>query len=364
MSVSPSPERRNLPALGRAEKDVESNVARHVDSQEEIRGDVDSSAAGQPSTIPDRIGPYRILREVGAGGMGTVYLSEDRNGNRLAIKVPRPDCVADELSVKRFYREARSAGRVSHPSLCTVRDVGEHGAGYYLAMDWIEGTTLAHLIDQRGVPALPQSLNLVATLADALQAAHDAGIVHRDLKPSNIMLRPDGQPVIIDFGTAKRFDNSETLLTLTGSIVGTPGYMAPEQVTSAVGEVGPASDVYALGILMYELITGAPPFSGNFATVLGSIVAEPPASLVVHCPGIDPNLEAICLKALAKNPAERFASAREFGASITAYLRDGTGPIDESPSVSAAPSLPSSAAPSPDERGLLRRWRDTLFGNR
>lgn len=301
--------------------------------------------------------------------MGTVYLGEDAEGTRLAIKSPLPECVADELSVKRFYREARSAGRVKHPNLCSVLDVGRDGRRFYLAMEWIDGHTLAHVLEHGDAPTQDRSLELVATLAEALQAAHEAGIVHRDLKPSNIMLRPDGQPVIIDFGTAKRFDNTETLLTLTGSIVGTPGYMAPEQITSHAGEIGPASDVYSLGVVLYELLGGSPPFTGNFATILGSIVSEPPPPLSLHRVDVAPALEAICAKALAKDPTERFASAREFGEVVWEYLRGGPAAVADA--LLSAPESNRTAAPrssetAPDQttRGLLKRLGDKFFGQR
>jgi len=321
---------------------------------------VETDATGD---LPARIGPYRILRELGSGGMAIVYLGEDESGDRFAVKLALHVRSSDEASVKRFYREARSARRVQHPNLCLVHDVGQDGNQYFLAMAWIEGETLAQFLASGQTMTTVRALELTRILADALHAAHDAGIVHRDLKPSNIMLRPDGQPVIIDFGMAKRFDNSETLLTLTGSIGGTPGYMAPEQVIGASEEIGPLCDVYALGVVLYELLTGSPPFTGNAATILGSIVSEVPPPLQTLRPEIEPVLGALCLRALEKSPADRFASAQEFAATIGVYLAEGPKAaavrIVREPAPVARPEPPVSPAAQP---GAFARMLGVLFG--
>lgn len=313
--------------------------------------------------VPAQIGPYRILSELGAGGMAVVYLAEDKSGNRYAIKLPLHVKASDESSVKRFYREARSARGVQHPNLCPVHDVGQDGKQYFLAMAWIEGETLAQILASGAKLPTHRALELTRILADALQAAHEAGIVHRDLKPSNVMLRPDGQPIIIDFGMAKRFDNSETLLTLTGSIGGTPGYMAPEQVIGASDEIGPSCDVYALGVLLYELLTGAPPFSGNPATILGSIVSELPPPLHAQCPDIEPVLNALCLRALEKSPADRYTSAKEFGDTISMYLAEGPDAVAGRvlPKQPTTPQHIIPAAP-PSQPGTIARMLGSLFG--
>lgn len=317
---------------------------------------------GSSDPFPRRIGPYRILRELGSGGMGTVYLGEDDAGAKYAIKVPLHVKTSDEASVKRFYREARSARGVQHPHLCPVHDVGQDGALFYLAMHFVEGETLAHALESGASLTTTRALELVRTLADALHAAHSAGIIHRDLKPANIMLRPDGQPVIIDFGMARRFDNSETVLTLSGAIVGTPGYMAPEQITGSSDEIGPACDIYALGVVLYELLTGWTPFSGNLATMLGSIVSAPPPPPRTHCPDLDPALDAICLRALAKNPAERFRSAREFADVIDTYLREGAAASTARlASAGGEPRPQTGAPPETPPRGVFGRMLRTVL---
>jgi len=323
------------------------------------RGD-SQPPADQP---PDRIGPYRVLRELGAGGMAAVYLAEDASGARYAVKTPFHVHAGDEASVKRFYREARSARGVQHPNVCPVHDVGQDGDQYFLAMAWIEGETLAHLLAAGKRLTTSAALDLVRIAAEALHAAHAAGIVHRDLKPSNSMLRPSGEPVIIDFGLARRFDNSETLLTLTGAIGGTPGYMAPEQITGTADDIGPACDIYALGIVLYELLTGATPFSGNVATILGSIVSEPPPPLTMYCPNIEPVLDALCLRALEKSPGERYASAQEFSEVIAAYLAGGPEAVAARLPPRSQPLSPFEASETPAAQpGAIRRVFGSLFG--
>lgn len=312
--------------------------------------------------VPDRIGPYRIVRELGAGGMARVFLGEDASGRRFAIKRPEQVHAGDDAFIKRFYREARSARRVEHPNLCPVHDVGQDGDQHFLAMDWIEGQTLAHALASGTRFTADRALELVRVLAQAMHAAHAAGVVHRDLKPANIMLRPDGQPVIIDFGMARRFDNTETLLTLTGAIGGTPGYMAPEQITGTADDIGPACDIYALGIVLYELLTGATPFSGNAATILGSIVSEPPPPLSRRCPGIEPVLEALCLRALAKSPSNRYASAQELADCIADYLAVGPAAVADRVAPAGLPEPPSDLSETLPQPGPLRRAFRTLFG--
>ncbi|MFO1095116.1 MAG: serine/threonine-protein kinase [Planctomycetaceae bacterium] len=263
-----------------------------------------------------------------------------------------------------LYRERGAARRVRHPNLCPVHDVGQDGTLFYLAMPWIEGETLARTLASGAKLTTDRALGLVRTLAAALQAAHDSGIVHRDLKPANIMLRPDGEPIIIDFGMARRFDNTETVLTLSGVIAGTPGYMAPEQVAGPSEQIGPACDIYALGVVLYELLTGCAPFSGNLATILGSIVSEPPPPPRVHCPDLDPALEAICLRALAKTPAQRFAAAREFADVIDVYLREGGQAATLLLSQTAPKSPLADATPEPNRPGMFTRMLSVVFGGK
>lgn len=273
------------------------------------------------SGIPQTIGPYRILRQLGEGGMGTVYLAEDAAGHEVALKVPSPAFLLEPTYVRRLYREALAAAQIDHPNIARILDVQQDGQKFYLVMAYIEGQTLAEALDAGRRFTPDEALAFVRSLARTVQVAHDAGIIHRDLKPANIMLREKGEPIVMDFGMARRFDGTESLLTPTGAVVGTPGYMAPEQITAAADQIGPACDVYALGIVLYELLTGTQPFSGNLATLLGSIVADPPTPPRTHNSQLDPALEALCLKALEKDPARRHLSADNFAEEIAAYER-------------------------------------------
>ncbi len=182
-------------------------------------------------SIPERLGPYRILRQLGEGGMGVVYLGEAADGARVALKVPSVSVASDPTHVKRLYREALAAAQIEHPNIGRILDVGQDGDRFYLVMAFIEGKTLAEWLEEGRAFTVEESLKLISSIARTLQVAHDAGIVHRDLKPGNIMLRESGEPVIMDFGMARRFDGAESLLTPSGAIVGTPGYMSPEQIT-------------------------------------------------------------------------------------------------------------------------------------
>jgi predicted Ser/Thr protein kinase len=275
------------------------------------------AAGGIPvPTIPAR---YRVERELGRGAMGTVYLAHDAQLDRpVALKVPLfTDADGPEIR-RRFLSEARAAATIEHPNVCPVYDVGEIDGTPYLTMAYLAGQPLSQLL---GGPArLParRAASLVLRLSAALQAAHDRGIVHRDLKPSNIMINPQGEPVILDFGLARRL-RQDVRLTHVGQPVGTPGYMSPEQVAGA--EMGPACDIYALGVILYQLLTGRLPFEGSVADVLGRIVMQPPEPPSKHRPGLDPRLEAVCLKALSKNAADRYASMSDLGAALTECLR-------------------------------------------
>jgi predicted Ser/Thr protein kinase len=283
----------------------------------------------QPGAAPSPgwLGRYRIVRELGRGAMGTVYLAHDSQLDRLvALKVPRfSDADGPEVR-QRFLREARAAATIEHPNVCPVYDVGEVGGTPYLTMAYLPGEPLSQrLAGQKCLPAR-RAASLVRQLADALQAAHERGVIHRDLKPSNIILNPRGDPVILDFGLARRMQQ-EAHLTQLGQPLGTPAYMAPEQVTGAVGLMGPGCDIYALGVILYQLLTGRLPFEGPVAEVLARIVAQPPEPPSKYRPDVDPRLEEICLKALSKDVAGRHASMRDLGAALGECLRRSQPPV-------------------------------------
>jgi len=285
----------------------------------------DDCAAESPLAcegLPEVFGRYRVLRKLGEGGMGTVYLAHDTQlGRRVALKVPHFRLLANASVLERFYREARVAAAFDHPNLCPVFDVGCHDGIHYLTMPFIEGRPLADLI----VPDRPwpprQAAALVQKLALALQVAHAAGVIHRDLKPGNILINQRHEPVITDFGLARLDRGPESHLTAAGTLLGTPAYMSPEQVLGEPAALGPGCDIYALGVILYQLLTGRLPFQGPATAILGRILTEEPPALSQLRPGVDSVLEAICRKAMAKQVADRYPSMAELAAALTEYLR-------------------------------------------
>ncbi len=231
-----------------------------------------------PEPFPRPFGRYRLLKRLGEGGMGSVYLAEDTAlGRRVALKIPLFGAEESAEGRERFYREARAAATLDHPYLCPVYDVGEIDGQLYLTMAYIEGKSLAESLRGEGLPPR-QVAALVGKLAVALEAAHAKGVVHRDLKPANVMIKASGQrrePVIVDFGLARRDDADAVRVTKTGQVMGTLGYMAPEQVRGDK-TIGPACDVYALGVMLYELLTGRLPFNGSGLAVAGQILTQDP----------------------------------------------------------------------------------------
>ncbi len=288
--------------------------------------------------------------------MGTVYLVRDTQLHRqVALKVPhvRPgdaDETHDQGVLGRFYREAHAAAILRHPNLCPVYDVGKIDGIPYLTMAYVRGKPLSRYID-RNRPLSPRWVAvLVRKLALALQVAHDKGVIHRDLKPSNVMISADRQPMIMDFGLAWRLPrcDGDERLTKLGLVLGTPAYMSPEQLSGRVEDLGPQCDVYSLGVIFYELLTGCCPFEGPEAVVLGKVLFIEPVRPTIHRPDLDPRLEAICLKAMAKRDDERYASMSELAAALGKYLRRRST-TRRSPSASVAAVLPASNNTQPDE---------------
>jgi serine/threonine protein kinase len=280
-----------------------------------------------PIKLVKQFGRYRIVRRLGRGSMGSVYLAHDiQLDRRVALKVPHfwPEIGENQpnhLDLDRFYREARVAATFDHPNLCPVYDVGQIDGIHYLSMAYIKGRPLSDYID----PTKPMPLHRVAAsvrkLALALQVAHDRGVVHRDLKPSNIMVNSRRELVIMDFGVAWRIGSSDERLTKNGIVLGTPAYMSPEQFSGNAEVLGPRCDIYSLGVIMYELLTACRPFVGLEAVILGQILFIEPAPPSGHRPDLDPQIEAICLKAMAKRPEDRYATMAEFAAALGDYLR-------------------------------------------
>jgi formylglycine-generating enzyme required for sulfatase activity/serine/threonine protein kinase len=273
--------------------------------------------------LPVQFGPYTDVRPLGKGGMGAVYRAHDP---RLRREVVLKVCLRDDNpeALERFRREGRAAAGLAHTNLCPVYEFDVRDGIAYLVMAFVEGPTLSEWVGQRGGLSQREATLLVAKLAAAMQVAHDSGVVHRDLKPSNIIINKRGEPVILDFGLARQLDDPASRLTQQGAIYGTPAYMAPEQAGGDPAQVGPAADVYSLGVILYELLTGEVPFTGPLRSVLARLLTEPPKPLHWLNPAVHPTLEEICLKALAKEPEERQHSMTELATSLSEA--DGTLP--------------------------------------
>jgi formylglycine-generating enzyme required for sulfatase activity len=270
--------------------------------------------------MPEYLGRYRIKRRLGGGGMGAVYLVENTELQRdEALKVPHFETGSDPSIRERFLRETRLAARLDHPNLCPIYDAGVIDGIYFLTMRYLEGKPLSAYT---GRPLPPrEAIKIVTKLAQVLEHAHARGVIHRDLKPSNIMICPGTGPTVFDFGLAKQTRQAGRKLTQTGTTLGTPAYMPPEQVTGDLDRIGPASDAYSLGVILFELLTGCVPFRGSMVEVLSQVIldqAPPPSRLR---PGLYPELDAVCAKALAKAPEQRYASMNDFSAALTDVLR-------------------------------------------
>jgi WD40 repeat protein/predicted Ser/Thr protein kinase len=272
--------------------------------------------------VPARLADYALLRELGRGGMGVVYLARQEGLNRLVcIKVLLSGPWAGEADVKRFLREAEAAASLRHPNIVAIHQLGQADGRHFFTMEYIEGRTLAELV--RDAPLSPdRAAGYVRTIAAAVDYAHRQGVLHRDLKPSNVLIDADDRPRITDFGLARRIDAQPGgSLTRTGAIVGTPSYMPPEQAAGSAGAVGPRSDVYALGAVLYELVTGRPPFQGEtpLETLVQVRTIEPVRPGLLN-PRVSTDLETICLKCLEKDPARRYESARAMAEDLGRFL--------------------------------------------
>ena len=256
------------------------------------------------------LGKYQIVEEIGRGGMGAVYKAHDPSLDRtVAIKVLAPHLVWEKDFVERFLREARAAGRLQHPNIIPIHDVGQEGNNYYFVMAYLPGPSLKQRIAQKGKLTPDEALPILRQLADALDYAHSEGLIHRDVKPANVMFDRRGQAVLTDFGIVKAVEESR--LTGTGATLGTPHYMAPEQVRGA--PVGARSDQYALAIMAFEMLTGQVPFDADTTTaVLFKQINDPPPSIWKICPDLPRATESVMNRTLSKSPDKRYASCNEF----------------------------------------------------
>ena len=276
----------------------------------------------QPEELPlPHVKGYEIEAVLGRGGMGVVYKARHLKLNRtVALKALLAGAYAGPVERMRFQREAEAVAGLCHSNIVQIYEVGEHEGRPYFTMELIDGGSLVRQL-AAAPPTVRSAAELVASLADAMSAAHSAGIVHRDLKPANILLTAGGTPKISDFGLARRLA-SEAELTATGAPIGTPSYMAPEQANGEAGLVGPAADVYGLGAVLYELLTARPPFRAETALkTFRQVVADepvPPSRLNTRVPR---DLETVCLKCLQKEPQRRYASAQALAEDLRRYLR-------------------------------------------
>jgi WD40 repeat protein/predicted Ser/Thr protein kinase len=266
---------------------------------------------------------YEILGELGRGGMGVVYKARQLGLNRtVALKMILVGVHAGDAERSRFRLEAEAAARLQHPNIVQVYDIGESHGHPFFSQEFVQGGTLAARLDHRPQPAR-LAAQVAAALARAVHAAHRSGIVHRDLKPANILLTAEGTPKITDFGLAKRID-AEARLTQSNAVLGTPSYMAPEQAEGRSRTIGPAADIYALGAILYEMLTGRPPFLADtpLDTIL-QVVADPPVPPSRLQSKVPADLEAVCMKCLQKDPRQRYPTAEALAEDLERFLAGG-----------------------------------------
>src|SRR5487761_1556617 len=269
-----------------------------------------------------QIGKYLVKGELGRGGMGAVYLAEQPGlGREVAIKELILSPAADPTALMRFLQEAQVMARTSHPNLVQVHDLEQIGDANYIVLEFVRGRSLRDMVNQGPVP-LPKTFAVMHGVLQALEYAHKHAIVHRDMKPENVLLSDEGNVKVADFGIARLTDDSgpRDTATKTGTTVGTPQYMSPEQVASS--KVDGRSDLYSAGIMFYELVVGQAPFTANESdgpfTLMAKHVQAPPKPPSVHRPGLDPALEECILKSISKRPEDRFQTGQEFDDTISA----------------------------------------------
>ncbi|SFI57910.1 serine/threonine-protein kinase [Planctomicrobium piriforme] len=277
-----------------------------------------SSFSGQ---LPRAFGPYDLERELGRGGMGVVYLARHRTlRSQVALKVIRTSEFASPEEVRRFYQEGRAASRLRHPHVVSVHDAGDIEGTPYLVMQYVEGESLAERM-RRQRPGIDETVRLLIPIARAVDYLHGQEIVHRDLKPGNILLNRDHTPFVTDFGLVKMFE-LDGERTVSGALIGTPAYMSPEQAWGKPDSIGASSDVYSLGAILYEMLTGQPPFpeANPLDQILRLRDAEPRPPRAIK-PTVPMELQQICLRCLEKKPRDRYASSAQVADDLERYRR-------------------------------------------
>lgn len=292
-------------------------AARSSDSLDQKTAETPPAEAKRP---PESFGDYELLEELGRGGMGLVYKARQLSLDRVvALKLILGGERASAMEQVRFRAEAEAIARLDHPAIVPIYEVGSHEGLLYFSMRYVEGQTLARRLNDGPLPPR-EAAGLLSQVARAIDFAHDHGVLHRDLKPANILLDADGKPYVTDFGLAKRL-TGDAGLTRSGAVLGTPSYMPPEQAADGRGELGPASDVYSLGAILYAMLTGRPPFQAATAvdTVLMLLEQDPPPPRLLN-PRADRDLELIALRCLQKPPELRYPSAGHLADDLDAYL--------------------------------------------
>ena len=269
----------------------------------------------------NRFGDYELLEEVAHGGMGVVFRARQMSLNRIvALKMILAGRLATEREVQRFRAEAEAVAKLRHPNIVAIHEVGIHEGQHYFSMDLVQGRNLASLVREHPLPPTTAA-RYVQAIAAAIHHAHEQGVLHRDLKPSNVLIDETDQPRITDFGLAKLFETGSDI-TLSGQVLGSPNFMPPEQAAGRNEEVGPQSDLYSLGAILYHLLTGRPPFAAQTvqATLAKVLQAEPLAPRALN-EAVPRDLETICLKCLEKDPRRRYRTAQELADELGRFLR-------------------------------------------
>jgi WD40 repeat protein/tRNA A-37 threonylcarbamoyl transferase component Bud32 len=285
-----------------------------------IQLDPNATTGWLPEEAPKRLGKFEFLEQLGTGSFGTVYKARDTELDRtVAIKIPRAGSLPRAQDMERFLREAKSAAQLKHPSIVALHDAGTIDGTCCLVSEFIPGATLAERLSAKRF-SFRQAAELMAEVAEALHYAHQHGVVHRDIKPSNIMLDLEGRPHLMDFGLAKRAADESTM-TLEGQVLGTPAYMAPEQARGEVRKVDSRSDIYSLGVILYELLTGELPFRGQTRMLLVQVIQDEPRPPRRLNDSIPRDLETVCLKAMAKEASRRYQTAGELADDLRRFLK-------------------------------------------
>ncbi len=310
-----------------------------------------SHPSPENQNLPARFGRYQLIRELGRGGMGAVVLAEDTQlGRQVALKIPFLKKTSDPRTLKRFEREAKSAASLSHPNLCPVYDFGSFEKWHFLSMAYIEGHSMQAYLDNKADIPQRTAAGIVRKIAQGLQHAHERGVIHRDLKPSNIMMEPNQGPIVTDFGLARCLDDDGEgqQLTQDGVAIGTPAYMSPEQLDGDSTHIGPPSDIFSLGLIFFEMLTGQRRFQGKVTGIIGKILTKDATSLREIKADVDPELDLICQKMMARDVSKRYATMEQVAEDLKAYLKGELSDVpvahpvaSPAPRAAVAPEMPS-----------------------